>query len=354
MTTPATRFEGLGRIRRSKLAGTGAIVAVAAIALTACSSSGSKTAPAAAQSSLGSSAASSAPAVAKPFTLKIGLVTKVGVDGILGWSDSQQILEKDLAPVGVTKIEFSTFATGPTLNAALTSGSVNVAQMGDTPALQLRATGFASRAIAISGINTDYTLVGKKGGPTTLAALAGKKVSAAPGTAPEQYLIELLQQQGLSDKIKISNLQTNDAATALKAGSIDAFVASGPMAATFASQGYPIIDKASDHTGLYTTSVNIASQKFLDEHPGFAQAWGQALADAVKSIKASSTQYWAFAAKAEKVTVPIATAANPLNNYPDTAFSADGVTQITASYNFLQKQGKLKAPFDLNAWFDKG
>jgi sulfonate transport system substrate-binding protein len=287
------------------------------------------------------------------FTLHVGVVTKVGVDGVLGWANEQKILQHELASVHVSKVEFSTFATGPTLNAALTSGSVDVASQGDTPALTLRANGFASRAMAISGINSDYWLIGRKGASTTLARLAGKKVSAAPGTAPEQFLVELLAQQHLTDKIKISHLQTNDAAAAVRSGRIDAFVASGAMAATLAQQGYPVIDKASNHTGLYTSSVNVASQKFLNQHPGFAAAWGKAFTQAVASIKAKPDAYWAFAAKQEKVSVAIAEAANPLVSYPDGPFSADGVAQLTASYNFLKDQQLLKADVDVLAWLDR-
>jgi ABC-type nitrate/sulfonate/bicarbonate transport system substrate-binding protein len=286
----------------------------------------------------------------KNFTLHVGVVTKVGVDGVLGWAQHEGILQKALAPAGVGKIEFSTFATGPTLNAALTSGSVQVASQGDTPAITLRSNGFASRAIAISNVNTNYTLIGRKGAPTTLAGLAGHKVSAAPGTAPEQYLIELLDQEHLTGKIDISHLQTNDAAAAVRAGTVDAFVASGPMAATLAAQGYPVIDQASDHTGLYTTSVNVAPEKFLKQHPGFAAAWARALQQAVASIRAHPDAYWAFTATAEKVPVAVAKAANPLSNYPATAFSSDGVTQLKASYAFLLDHKLIRKPVDIDTW----
>jgi NitT/TauT family transport system substrate-binding protein/sulfonate transport system substrate-binding protein len=283
-------------------------------------------------------------------TVKVGIVTKVGVDGILGWAQQEGILARDLAPAGIGKVEFSTFATGPTLNAALTSGSVDVASQGDTPAITLKANGFDSRAIAISGINTNYSLVASKGGPTTLTGLIGKKVSAAPGTAPEQYLIELLAQEHLTGKIAISHLQTNDAAAAVRAGSIDAFVASGPMAATFAQQGYPVVDEASKHTGLYTTSVNVASSKFLNAHPKFAAAWGSVITDSVADLRKHPDAYWAFAAKAEKVSVPIAKAANPLNSYPDGPFSATGVQQLEASYRFLLSHKLIKNQVDIDGW----
>jgi sulfonate transport system substrate-binding protein len=288
------------------------------------------------------------------LTLRVGVVTKVGVDGILGWAQHEGILRRDLAAAGIKKVDFSTFATGPTLNAALTSGSVDVASQGDTPALTLRANGYASRAIAITGINTNYSLIGRKGGPTTLAGLVGKKVSAAPGTAPEQYLIELLDQQHLTGKIKISHLQTNDAAAAVRSGRIDAFVASGPMAATLASQGYPVVDQASEHAGLYTTSVNVASSKFLTAHPKFAAAWGKAITDAVASIRADSDRYWAFAAGAEKVPVAIAKAANPLNSYPDGPFSTEGVAELKHSYAFLRERALIKKDVDVDAWLATG
>jgi NitT/TauT family transport system substrate-binding protein/sulfonate transport system substrate-binding protein len=333
---PAHRATG------GRLAALGAALAASALALTACG------AAAGAQGSSGDAAGDP-----KGFTLRIGLVTKVGADGVFGWADNQKILAKDLAPVGVTKVVFSTFASGPPLNAALEAGSVDVAEMGDTPALELRATGFASRNIAISGINSNFYLLGKKGGPTTLAGLAGRKVTAPTGTAPAQYLTQLLAEQSLSDTVHISNLQTNDAATALQAGSIDAFVDSGPNAIALIQKGYPVIDQAGQHPDLETTSENIASQKFLNAHPGFAAAWGQALTDAAASARADSAGYWAFNAQVEKVSVSIATQANPRNGLPDSPFSSTGIQQLTNSYNFLRQHGDLKAPFDLTAWLDR-
>ena len=323
------------RIRSRWLVAT-AVAAVSALTVSACSSS--------------AAGAGHDGGAKGGFTLHVGIVSKVAPDGVIGWGQQQGILQKDLAAAGVSKVELSTFATGPTLNAALTSGSVDVASQGDTPALTLRSNGFQSKVVAISGIRSNYYLIGKKGGVTKLADLVGKKVSAAPGTAPEQYLIGLLKQAGLSNKIKISNLQTNDAASALRAGQIDAFVASGTMAGQFIAQGFPVIDKASDHTGLYTSSVNIAAQKFLKAHPLFAAAWAEAFADTVKDIKADPDAYWAFNAKVDKVTTAIAKQAFPLDTLPDTAFSADGLTELQGSYQFLVEQKRLKNPFDVKSW----
>jgi sulfonate transport system substrate-binding protein len=184
--------------------------------------------------------------------------------------------------------------------------------------------------------------------------LAGKKVSAAPGTAPERYLVGLLQQEGLTDKIPISNLQTNDAASALRADQIDAFVATGAMAATFEADGYPIVDKASQHTGLYTTNVDVASQDLLDAHPGFSKAWGDALTEAAAAAKADPDGYYSFNATADKVDVAIAKVATPLLSVPDGPFSPDGVQQLQGAYDFLNKQGSIKKTYDLNSWLDQG
>lgn len=303
----------------------------------------------AACSSTGGSFAGDAPA-----TLKVGVVTKVAVDGLVGWAGDRGILRQKLAPVGFGGVEFSTFPTGPALNAALTSRSVDVVVMGDTPALQLRSNDYPSRLIAISGIDGDDWLIGRRSGPTTLDGLIGKKASAAPGTAPERYLLGLLQQEGLSSAITISNLQTNDAATALRADQIDAFVASGPMAATFEADGYPVIDRASQHTGLSTTTVNVASQELLDAHPGFATAWGAALTEAAAAAKADPGGFASFNATADKVSVSIAQVATPLAGVPVEPFSPDGVQQLQGAYDFLLAQGSIKNPYDLNSWFDRG
>ena len=135
---------------------------------------------------------------ATSFTLRVGVVSPTGViDGVFGWGQKTGIVPKALRKVGVSSIQYTAFANGPNLNAALQSGSIDIASMGDLPALEARAQGFPTRLLAISSIGGSTWLIGKKGGPTTLTQLVGKTVGSPPGTALYRYTYELLEENHL-------------------------------------------------------------------------------------------------------------------------------------------------------------
>jgi sulfonate transport system substrate-binding protein len=317
------------------------ISSIALLALSACGTSTSATSAAAGQGG-------------QEFTLRIGMTAPSGVrSGNIGWGYDKGTLLKALGSAGVSKIEVALFQAGPLVQAALASGAIDVAVTGDMPALQTRGNGTPVRQIGFSNINADTWLVGRKDGPTTVAGLVGKKVAAPSGTIRFRFLYGLLVESGLQDKIDISDLGTPESIAALKTGSIDALSISPPQNAQLQSQGYTVIAKASEHPALLSTEQTVALQSFIDKHPGFTKAWGQALVDTNSDIRANIDAYWAYQAKVEHVPVAVEKVAEPVDNYNTEPFPAAGVKQLRSTYEFLKSQNLIKNDFDFDAWFQR-
>ncbi|HVT68640.1 MAG TPA: hypothetical protein VHF26_12880 [Trebonia sp.] len=338
------------RIRLSRLAARPARVAVPALVLavgaglTACGASGS-------------SSASTSAATSGIGTLTIGMTAVNGVvDGNMAWGEHAGTLLAALKSVGVTKVTFATFEAGPQVQAALQSGAVQVAVTGDLPALQARGTaaGGNTRQIGFSEINEDEWLIGRKGGPTTVAGLAGGTVAAATNTVRYRFAYGLLQEKGLLNKVTLSNLGTPDAVAALQSGKIDASPLSGAQAVEMANEGYPVIAKADQYPTLMATEETTALQSFLGQHPGFAAAWGNALAATNKSIDANAAAFFAYDAKIDHVTTANEKAGTPLNEFNTTPFPAAGVAQLQSTYNFSTQLHLIQQPFSVTSWLARG
>jgi sulfonate transport system substrate-binding protein len=295
-------------------------------------------------------AAASSDAEADRFTLRVGLTSVNGtVQGNLGWGDEKGLLLDALKPAGVEKIDFALFQSGKDVTAALLSGAVDVAVTGDNPALTARSNGAETRLLALSTISGDTWLIGRQGGPTRTEDLVGKTVAAPEGTIRDRVAKGLLEAAGVDDEVKVSNLATPEALAGLASGSIDATTVGGTTAIELERQGYVVIDKASDH-GLESTEPNTALQSFLDEHPGFVEAWAAAVVSVNQHIRDNGGDYWAYSAKKDEVAEDVAQAAEPLEHFPVQPLPADGLKQLSGTYEYLLDTDSLEGPFDIAKW----
>ena len=295
-------------------------------------------------------AAASSDAASDGFTLRVGLTSVNGtVQGNLGWGDEKGLLLDALRPAGVQKIDFALFQSGKDVTAALLSGAVDVAVTGDNPALSARSNGADTRLLALSTISGDTWLIGRPDGPTRTEDLVGKVVAAPEGTIRDRVAKGLLQEAGVDDEVKVSNVATPEALAGLASGSVDATTVGGTTAIELERQGYVVIDKASDH-GLESTEPNTALQSFLDEHPGFVEAWTAAVVSVNEHIRDNGADYWAYSAKKDEVDADIAEAAEPLEHFPTEPLPAEGLKQLSGTYEYLLDTDSLEGPFDIEKW----
>ncbi len=132
--------------------------------------------------------------------------------------------------------ELVEFADGPTIIAAMESGSIQLGNIGPG-AHKLLAEGKAQVVTPDQLGNADAVLGLKSKGIEKLSDLKGKTIAVASGTASETILKLTLQEAGLTDKdVKLMDMDASAITTAMLSGKIDAAATWSPNTHTIAKE----------------------------------------------------------------------------------------------------------------------
>ena len=185
------------------------------------------------------------------ITLKVAYMPNYGSL----WAIENAIAQGYLDEEGIT-VELTEFQDGPTIIAAMESGSIDVGYIGQG-AHKLCIQGKAS-IFALSHISNGDAVIG---GPNvkTIADLKGKKVAYSSGTSSEDILVNTLAKEGLTLKdIKAYDMDAASIVTAILSGGVDA-------AATWSPNSLKILEELDGATLLANnltfadTTVSLAS-----------------------------------------------------------------------------------------------
>lgn len=126
------------------------------------------------------------------------------------------------------EVELVEFADGPTIIAAMESGSIDVGYIG--PGAHVLPIKGKADIIAFSHLgNADEVIGNKDKGVSTIQDLKGKTVAVASGTSSETILDLTLAEAGLSKKdIKVMDMDASAIVTAMISGSVDAVATWSP------------------------------------------------------------------------------------------------------------------------------
>ncbi|MCV7169203.1 ABC transporter substrate-binding protein [Mycobacterium manitobense] len=284
------------------------------------------------------------------YTLRIGATSPTGTPaGSLGWGDKEGILSEQLTAAGVDKIEYSFFQSGSDVASALFAGAVDVAAIGDNPALRARSRDPKVVLLSLDSINGDAWLVGAKGGPTDIAGLVGKSVTAPQGTIRDRAAKQLIAAAGLTGKIQVRDVPTPESIAGLSSGQIDATVVTGASAIELENKGFPVIDSLSRH-GFGSTGTNIALNTFTEAHPEFADAWRKAVTAVNVDITENFDAYLAWVAQTDGTRLDFVKQATKKDEFNTEPFPAEGVDQLEAAYEFLNADGSLENEYSVREW----
>lgn len=157
-------------------------------------------------------------------------------------------------------------------NELLRSGSVDVGSTAGSAALLARANGSPIQVIDIySQPEWSAIVVGPDSDITSIEDLKGASVAATKGTDPYFFLLQALEEGGLSlSDIEVQNLQHADGRIALDGGSVDAWAGLDPiMAAAEVESGDKLIYRNVDFN---TYGFLNATEDFITNHADLAQA----------------------------------------------------------------------------------
>ncbi len=284
------------------------------------------------------------------YTLRVGATSVTGTPaGSLGWGDRQGILAEQLKSAGVGKIEYSFFQSGSDVASALFAGAIDVAAIGDNPALRARSRDPKVVLLSLDSVNGDAWLVGAKGGPTEIKGLAGKDITAPQGTIRDRAARQLIDAAGLNGQIHVRDVPTPESIAGLSSGKIDAAVVTGASAAELEAKGFPIIDSLSRH-GFGSTGTNIALTSFTDSHPEFVGAWQQAVTAINRDITENFGDYLSWVAETDDMDLQFVQKSTRAEEFNTEPFPAVGVDQLEAAYTFLNADGSFDNEYSVREW----
>ncbi|GAB3131411.1 aliphatic sulfonate ABC transporter substrate-binding protein [Marisediminicola antarctica] len=156
-------------------------------------------------------------------------------------------------------------------NEALRAGAVDVGSTAGSAALLAKSNGAPIQTIDIySQPNWAAILVPSGSAITDVGELAGKSIAATKGTDPYFFLLQALEEAGLSlADVDVQNLQHADGKAALESGTVDAWAGLDPLLSTsVAVAGSRIIY---DNIDFNSYGFLNATDDFIQNHPDLAQ-----------------------------------------------------------------------------------
>ncbi|THF66588.1 aliphatic sulfonate ABC transporter substrate-binding protein [Pseudothauera nasutitermitis] len=212
--------------------------------------------------------------------LRIGVMPFVPYAGILlakekGWVEE----ELKAAGRGDVKVSWFQFAGGPPVNEAFASRNIDIAALGDSPAIAGHASGIDTRLVGLAykGGGAQALLVRADSPIKSVKELKGKKVATLRGGNVHELLVLVLAEAGLKlSDIEFINLGLQDMGTTLIKGDIDAALVWDPVFTKLESEGQARALR--DGRGL-KSNLNpvIASAAVLKQDPEFVRAYLKAL-----------------------------------------------------------------------------
>ncbi len=155
-------------------------------------------------------------------------------------------------------------------NEALRAGAIDFGSTAGSAALLARANGAPQQIVSVVAQPEWASIVTPSGSDvTSVEQLQGRTIAAALGTDPYFFLVQSLEQAGLSiDDVTVENLAHADGWAALQGGSVDAWAGLDPITATAEAAGATIL--ATD-LSLNSYSVLNASEEVIEGDPELVQ-----------------------------------------------------------------------------------
>jgi taurine transport system substrate-binding protein len=191
------------------------------------------------------------------------------------------------------------FPAGPAMLPALAAGEIDMAWMGEFPAVTGYTNGIPLEVVMMERLDfTNVRLVANPAsGITRLADLKGKRVAASVGSTSHNHLLHALSAGGLTqDDITLVNLSPANMPPAYNAGQVDAALTWEPNVGTMEKAGAKTI-ATTRSLGMLTGGIWVARQEFSRGSPQTLQAFMGAWRIAQKDYAAHPREVRQYEAK---------------------------------------------------------
>ena len=264
--------------------------------------------------------------------------------GVLVIARQRAVLEKRFAgkQIGVKWIEFT---SGPPLLEAMSTGSVDLGAVGDTPPIFAQAANANIVYVAGSPItNGQGILVPANSGIRSIANLKGRRVGFTKGTSAHNVVIATLEKAGLSyEDITPVYLTPPDAGPAFANGSIDAWAVWDPYFAIGEKrQNGRILVNA--YEVAKTNSFYLANRDFANTHVRETREVIDGLAEAARWAEANRADVAASLAAVTGVPLEVQTVAANRASFLIGPVTDEIVTTQQAVADRFHKLGLIPKP----------
>lgn len=216
---------------------------------------------------------------ADTLPIRIGFQTGE-VNALLSYAVQSGLFGKEGLAVALAQ-----FPAGPAMLPALAAGEVDLAWMGEFPAVTGYANGLPIEILFMERIDATNVrlVVNPAAGIAGLSDLKGKRIGAAIGSTSHYHLLRALAQAGLkAEDVRLVNLAPANMPPAYAAGQIDAAFVWEPNVGAMERLGAkPIASTKS--LGMITGGVWVARKAFVSSSPQtvqhFLKAWDRAQKD---------------------------------------------------------------------------
>jgi sulfonate transport system substrate-binding protein len=264
--------------------------------------------------------------------------------GVLVITRQQAVLEKRFAArqIGIKWIEFT---SGPPLLEAMSTGSVDLGAVGDTPPIFAQAANANIVYVAGSRItNGQGILVPANSGIRTIADLKGKRIGFTKGSSAHNVVISTLEKAGLTyADITPVYLTPPDAVPAFASGSIEAWAVWDPYFAIGEKrQNGRILVNA--HEVAKTNSFYLANRDFANNHVRETRDVIDGLAEAARWAESNRAEVAAALAAVTGVPLEVQTVAANRASFVIEPVTDDIVATQQAVADRFYKLGLIPKP----------
>ena len=201
--------------------------------------------------------------------------------------------------------KFLFFDSGVAANQALSSGSIDFAEMGYTNSVVALSTGIPVELIWIHEVlgSNEALVARKESGIKEVKDLAGKKVATPFSSTSHYSLLKAAQDAGVDSEIEFLDMETSNIFAAWERGDIDAAYTWEPSLSELKKSGEVIIDsKVLADKGYMTANVDVVHKDFSEKYPGLVSDYIRALDEAVRFYHESPKEAAEAAAKQLDIT----------------------------------------------------
>jgi NitT/TauT family transport system substrate-binding protein/sulfonate transport system substrate-binding protein len=288
----------------------------------------------------------------KPIALTVGYIGTQGIfTGPEGFAYSKGLLQKWLKPYKVSIKTTAQFANGPLLTAALVGGSVQLGELGDTPAIvgesPASGSGDNTRIINQATVGLQSVLITQTS-ITSLSQLAGKPIYRQPQSYMDRWVQAFLKSKGLLSQVSLAPGLLAQFIPEFNSGQIPDLVLP-PADLPLITAKYNTLENSSNTPQWNGTSLTEVTAAALKQDPGLPAAWNAVRDQAIQYATAHQSAYYAFEAKAVQTTLAGAKQYYPLSDDPLPAFTPAGVGHLRGTLAFLVGQGEAKN-FSIASW----